>query len=601
LENLGAQLAIAIQQSTLLEEVKQNSLDLEIKVQKRTAELQKINEQYQEELIKSQLIQHQLAQTEKTLSGILDVAEDAIISMDKNQNIILFNHGASKIFQYSAEEMIGKSLNILLPERFIKSHHKHIEEFTSGADFNQARRMGDRQRVILARRKDGTEFPAEASISKLITNDQVILTVILRDVTESKAIAAERSRLAHFLEASLNEIYVFDSQTLKFLYVNQQAINNLGYDLEVLKQITPVDIKPEFTFSKFQETITPLLTKENQLLIFQTIHERADKSCYPVEVHLQLIDQDNQQVFLAMVLDITERKKAENALIESEKRFREMADNAPVLIWIAGLDTLCYYFNKSWLQFTGKTLEQEQGNGWAEGVHPEDFAYCLDVYLTSFEQRIPFQMEYRLKRYDGEYRWLLDTGTPRFDAEGNFLGYIGSCIDIHESKQAQQLLKENEEKFRVLVNNAPVGIFQTDPQGLCIYVNPQWLQMTAIDYEDALGFGWSNMLHPEDKERVFTDWNYAVKNDTNFASEYRFINQQNNEIFWVSGNAVPVKNDQGEILSYFGTVMDITQQKLFQNKLTKELGKVLLLKKITDEIRQSLEPEKIFQIAAEEI
>lgn len=117
-------------------------------------------------------------------------------------------------------------------------------------------------------------------------------------------------------------------------------------------------------------------------------------------------------------------------LRESEARFRLMADHAPVMLWKAGTDALCDFFNARWLAFTGRALEQEIGVGWAEGVHPEDFQRCMDTYLSAFVAREPFRMEYRLRRADGEFRWLLDTGTPRIADDGSFEGYIGSCVDI---------------------------------------------------------------------------------------------------------------------------------------------------------------------------
>ncbi|MCX7593856.1 MAG: PAS domain S-box protein [Fischerella sp.] len=141
--------------------------------------------------------------------------------------------------------------------------------------------------------------------------------------------------------------------------------------------------------------------------------------------------------YIGTVIDITERKQAEQALWESEERFQAMADTAPVMIWMSGTDGLRDDFNKKWLEFTGRTIAQELGNGWAGGVHPDDLERCLDTYTRAFDARQPFKMEYRLSRFDGEYRWVLDTGTPRWNADGSFAGYIGSCIDISDRKQTE--------------------------------------------------------------------------------------------------------------------------------------------------------------------
>ena len=136
--------------------------------------------------------------------------------------------------------------------------------------------------------------------------------------------------------------------------------------------------------------------------------------------------------------------------------FRTLADSGQALIWKAGTDKLCNYFNKVWLNFTGRTYEQEAGNGWTEGVHPDDFQRCLDIYLSAFDKREAFSMDYRLRRHDGEYRWIQDDGCPRYDIDGNFLGYIGYCLDVTERKQAEQELQNKNselERFTYTVSH----------------------------------------------------------------------------------------------------------------------------------------------------
>jgi PAS domain S-box-containing protein len=158
--------------------------------------------------------------------------------------------------------------------------------------------------------------------------------------------------------------------------------------------------------------------------------------------------------------------------VTAEASFAALADAAPVLIWMSGSDKLCTYFNRPWLEFTGRPIERELGNGWAEGVHADDYSRCLEIYVQSFDARRPFTMEYRLRRYDGEFRWLRDTGVPRYGSDGEFEGYIGSCIDVTDLKQSEGALRESEERKTAILESALDAIITIDHRGRIIDFNP---------------------------------------------------------------------------------------------------------------------------------
>lgn len=155
--------------------------------------------------------------------------------------------------------------------------------------------------------------------------------------------------------------------------------------------------------------------------------------------------------------DISDRKRAELALRKSEQRFQNLADNAPVLIWMSDQNHRGIYFNKQWLEFTGRSFSEEAGNGWSERMHPDDRERCLAICKDAFNRRASFTMEYRHQRHDGEYRWLLDTGTPCFAADGAFTGYIGSCIDITDRIQAEREAHQLHDELAHVNRLATVG------------------------------------------------------------------------------------------------------------------------------------------------
>jgi len=248
----------------------------------------------------------------------------------------------------------------------------------------------------------------------------------------------QTSRLDELFEQAPEAVAVLSTDDC-IVRINKEFTRMFGYECDEVMQRSINDLIVPETELESSRAYTRLL-KEGGRVEVETVRRRKDGT--EIDVSLLAISvrtaSGEQVANYSIYRDITERKRAEERLRESEARFQAMADTAPVLIWMTGTDALCSYFNKPWLDFTGRTMDQEVGTGWTEGVHPDDVQGCFDCFLPAFHARKPFRMEYRLKRADGEYRWVIESGIPRYTIGGEFAGYIGSNIDITDLKRAEQ-------------------------------------------------------------------------------------------------------------------------------------------------------------------
>ena len=272
-------------------------------------------------------------------------------------------------------------------------------------------------------------------------------------------------------------------------------------------------------------------------------------------------DENEEPVCHIALIDITGVKELENTLRESEMHFRTLADSGQALIWTSGIDKKCNYFNRVWLDFTGRSLEQELGDGWAEGVHPDDLDSCFRTYVEAFDRRTPFNMDYRLRRHDGEYRWLQDQGTPRYSSDGDFLGYIGHCLDITDRKQTEEFLRESESRYAQLAEQSLTVAWEVDAQGLYTYVSQVSETVSGYRPDELVGRKHFYDLHPESGREEFKASAFAV-----FARKQPFVNLVNalqtkdGRQVWVSTNGAPLLNAEGTLCGYRGGDTDITKR-----------------------------------------
>ena len=390
------------------------------------------------------------------------------------------------------------------------------------------------------------------------------LDIAQREQALRVEVQAAKERLESVL-SSINDQFLVLDQNWCYTYVNDRVVEVIG--------MPRAELLGKCVWELFPDLInTPLYIETHRAVAEQT------------QIQLEYFYEPWQRWFenhiypsgngVAMLAtDITDRKRAEAdrqqaeaILRESEARFRQMADTAPVLIWMSGTDKLCNYFNQPWLDFTGRSLEQEIGNGWAEGIHPDDVQHCLDTYIAAFDARQPFQMEYRFRRFDGAYRWIVNSAVPRFTAEGNFLGYIGSCLDIEDRKQVEEAQRESEERFRTLADNISQMVWMTDASGWIFWYNQRWFDYTGTTLEEMQGWGWQQVHHPEHVDRVTERLRHFVEIGEPWEDTFP-IRGKDGAYRWFLSRALPIRDATGQILRWFGTNTDITDRQQAEEAL----------------------------------
>ena len=279
----------------------------------------------------------------------------------------------------------------------------------------------------------------------------------------------------------------------------------------------------------------------------------------------------------ARTWEAVERARAEAAMRESEARFRNLADHAPVMMWVTDPSGFCTYLNRQWYEFTGQTEDQAQGFGWLEATHPADRAAAERIFLAANAERRAFRLDYRLRRHDGSYRWSIDAAAPRFSPTGEFLGYVGSVIDIDERREIEERLRISEERLRIAAKAADIGTFDFDPASGKL----QWDERCKaafglpadadVTYETFLAG-----LHPGDRAATDLEVQKALASDGpgHFKVEYRTIGIGDGVERWVAAHGQAIFDEtrpDRPAMRFVGSVLDITATKRAEDVLERRV------------------------------
>ncbi|MEG4507874.1 PAS domain S-box protein [Microcoleus sp. F6_B4] len=497
-----------------------------------------------------------LRESEEHSRNILESIDDGFFALDENWRFTYVNRSAEILLDGTASDLIGKNL---------------WEEFPGldGSEFELIHRRVANERVPLSvtafypdhdRWYDVRTYPAANGI-----------TIYFRNVTDRKQaeeVLQQREAELRLVTNAVPALISFVDSDQRYRFNNRAYEEWFGHPAAQIYGQHLQEILGETAYEGIRPYVEQVLagqevTFESQIPYKDGGTRQIDATYVP-----RFNSQGKVEGFVALVNDITDRKLAEATLRESEARFRLMADAAPVLIWMARTDKLCYYFNLPWLNFTGRTIEQESGNGWTEGVHPDDLDRCLDTYVTAFDARQPFKMEYRLKRCDGIYRWIMDEGVPRYGLEDQFLGYIGSCVDIEDHKQAEEALRESESRLRLIFESATdYAIFTIDLNGIIASWNSGAQRLLGYTETEAIGCPSRTIFTPEDNEQGQAEYERQTALLQGRAEDERWHVRKDGNRFWASGLMMPLLDEANCPQGLVKIMQDKTAQRQASERL----------------------------------
>jgi len=377
-----------------------------------------------------------LIENEEKFRTITNSAQDAIILIDNDGKVIHWNKSAEKIFKFTYKEALNRNLHKLItPKKYWEAHEKVFKLFQKSGKGNAVNQILE----LTAKRKDGTEIPVELSLSALKLNNTWHAVGILRDISEriknQKELAASEDRFKILSQLTFEGIVIHKNGVS--IDCNQSFLNLLKYDkVEVINKSVL-----DYIDKEYHEIVKENIVK-NTATPYEVVAIRKDGIRIPVEIEARNVKIKDETIRVAAIRDITERKKNQKTILESEEKFRTLAASSPVGVYLTDTNGKCTYANPRWLEMAGMNLNNALGYGWEKAIHPDDKPWVSDKWYKSIKSQGKWSFEYRFINKKGKTTWVNGTANSIKDSSGNIIGYVGINTDISERKKTEEKLRE---------------------------------------------------------------------------------------------------------------------------------------------------------------
>ncbi|MEG3972832.1 PAS domain S-box protein [Microcoleus sp. T2B6] len=515
------------------------------------------------------------------LNSILESTPDFIVVKDPEGRHVALNSNLANFMGKPIEEIIGKNdLELLPPDSACAIMAKDRQVMAAGITETYEEDVSDGE-------KTATFFTTKAPWRDGNGNILGIIATT-RDISDRKKVEQTLRQTLEILDLASDGIIIRDMDD-RIIYWNQGAEKLYGW--------TKAEVVGQYIHT-FLETVFP---KPLEIVLAEFFQQGT------WEGELQHTTRDGRDIIVAsrwtlqrdgegkpcaqleINNDISDRKQAEEAIKQSEERYRSLIAATSQLVWTADAEGRSVD-QPSWRAYTGQTEAQmADGFGWLDAIHPDDRERTLQVWMESVQTKTLVDIEYRIRRADGNYRYFQVRGVPILNEDGSIREWIGTCTDIHDRKQAEDALKQSEERYRSLILATSQIAWTADVEGRCPDM-PSWRAYTGQTEAEALGFGWLDAIHPDDRERTNQVWMEAVTTRTLYDIEYRIRGADGNYRYF-QGRGVPILDEDGNIREWVGTCSDIHDRKQAEDAIKQSEERYRSLTLAISQIVWTTDPE----------